>query len=227
MEEHASFERRAVLAPSRARRARLVLLLPVVALVVTAWAGVGGGRSDPATAEVAFPTVVAAPSPTAAEPTPAATRAPRPQVPAHVVGLDVERLGDLRSRPLGRDDVVAVSGWYVATAITNCPRLAAIFRPGALPHVRGDADPLAFCERTGILFDSAPKLDGTNTAGYPAVAVTIAIGVVVPVELEVVGADAREVVVLGRFVQSGEGCEGRAACRRELVVDHVAWTTGA
>jgi hypothetical protein len=48
------------------------------------------------------------------------------------------------------------------------------------------------------------------------------VGVVVPSELEVIGADATEVVVVGRFVETIAG-----GCAPELVVDRVAWALGA
>ena len=50
MGERAGFETRAVLVPRRGRLARLALLLPVVALVATAWLGVSGARPDELTA---------------------------------------------------------------------------------------------------------------------------------------------------------------------------------
>jgi hypothetical protein len=178
----------------------------VVALVATAWVGVSGARSDQVTAEIANATAVPAPS-------------LRPQHPAQVVGLDVQRLDDVQGRSLRRDEVIAVAGWYVATAITDCPRLAALYRQGSLPEVRGDADELAFCERSGVLYASQSK-----SAGLPGVDVKLVVGVVVPPELEVIGADATEVVVVGRFVEPGDGCRVPYGCRRELVVDHVAWT---
>jgi hypothetical protein len=131
--------------------------------------------------------------------------------------------------------VLALSGWYVATAINDCPRLAAIFREGSLPEMRHDLDPLAFCERTGVLYasepDADPKLryrfeDSRASAGISLVATSLVVGVVVPRELEVIGADPREVVVLARFVQPGAACRAPYGCRRELAVDYLAWTAG-
>jgi hypothetical protein len=200
MEERASFEARAVLGPRRARLARLTLLLPAVALVAITWAGLSGPRSDQATADITDPTASAA-APTA-----------RPQPPAQVVGLPVQRLDDIQPLGLGRDQVIAVAGWYVATAVTDCPPLAAIYRKGSLPEVRGDADSWAFCDRSGVLYASQPSLDEPPDRGDSAVAVALVIGVVVPPELEIIGAESTEVVVVGHFVD------------RELVVDHVAWT---
>jgi hypothetical protein len=238
MDEQASFEARAVLAPRRARLARLALLLPAVALVATAWAGVNGAPSDQATAEISGPTAVAAPSLTVEGSTPGvAPGVGRQQYPAQVIGLDVQRLDDVLPRGLGRDEVIAVAGWYVATAITDCPRLVVIRRQGSLPEVRRDFDELAFCDRSGVLYASRPDLDErlprnnlednrSKNAGLPAVAVTLVVGVVVPRELEMIGAESTEVVVVGRFIESGDRCRDLAGCRRELVVDHVAWTPG-
>jgi len=48
----------------------------------------------------------------------------------------------------------AVAGWYVATDIVDCPPRAAIERTGSLLEIRGDADALAFCERSGVLYAS-------------------------------------------------------------------------
>jgi hypothetical protein len=234
MGEQAGFEARAVLAPRRPRVTRLALLLPAVALVATAWAGASGTRPNEGIADFSEPTA-AGPSITVDGSTAAvAPEARRPEFPAQVVGLDVQRLDHLEPAALGRDDVVAVAGWYVATAITDCPPLAALYRRGSLPEVRGDADEWAFCERSGLLYASRPELqdrmattnpedNGPRDAGLQAVAVTLVVGVVVPRELEMIGAAATPVVVVGRFVNSGEGCLAPADCRRDLVVDHLAW----
>jgi hypothetical protein len=148
--------------------------------------------------------------------------------------MRVQRLDDVQHRRLGRDEVVAISGWYVATAITDCPRLAARFRTTALPNARDDADEWAFCDRSGVLYASAsdvdrrkpattPEPDRSDGPGPASVAVTLVVGVVVPPELELIGGDATEVVVVGRFVDSA-GCRNLVRCPRELVADHVAWT---
>jgi hypothetical protein len=153
---------------------------------------------------------------------------PRPQPPGRVLGIEVRRLDDVEPGGLGRNDIVAVSGWYVPTAIDNCPPIAAIYRDGALPYVRGDADELAFCERSGVLYATQPDRDGRlQHAGLSAVPVSMVIGVIAPLELERIGSDMTEVVIIGRFVPSGDGCGTSAGCRRELVIDHVAWTPGA
>lgn len=217
MDEQASFEARAVLGPKRARVARLALLLPVVALVAIAWAGLSGDRSHPATADVPVPTTVAVPTPTLPVEAP---------YPTEVIGLAVQRLEDVQPGGLGRDDVVALAGWYVPTSITDCPPLAAIYRDGSLPDVRGDADSWAFCVREGVLYPSRPGPDMHEEAGLPGVTVKVVVGVIVPPELEAVGTDATQVVVIGRFVEFVYGCSLPAGCARELVVDHVAWTPG-
>ena len=223
MSEPTSFEARAVIAPRRPRQARLALLVPAIALVSFAWAGWSGARSDQATAErsqAAFP----ARSSTAGPSEPAV-------VPVLAVGLHVQRLDqvDTESAALEKDVAIAVSGWYVATAITDCPPLAAIYRLGALPYFRGDTDKAAYCVRHGVLYVAEPDIRDSSSrgSGLLAVPVTIAVGVIAPLEIEQIGAAATQVVVVGQFVQSGARCELAADCARELVVDHVAWTPGA
>ncbi|HEY8239450.1 MAG TPA: hypothetical protein VIF63_08445 [Candidatus Limnocylindrales bacterium] len=222
MDESASFETRAVLAPRRARVARLALLVPVVALVAIAWAGLNGPSSDS--------TAAASPGPNTPQPTtvsvPAVVPAPPVEAayPAKVVGIDVQKLGDLQLGGIGFDEIVAIAGWYVPTAITDCPALAAIYRDGALPYLRGDRDKLAFCVRSGVLYPSRPDLANVAATG---VAVTVVVGVVMPLELEIVDAQATQVVVLGRFSKSSDGCRVGIGCSRELLVDHVGWTPGA
>jgi hypothetical protein len=230
MDENADFEARPVLAQRRARRSRLALVIPVVALVAVAWAGSNGARERGATAPTPNPAAIAAGSQPAERPTTAAvTPGPQLERPTTVVGLDVHRLDEVQPRSLGRDDVVAIVGWYVAKAITDCPPLAAIYRDGSLPDVRGDADTAAFCQRTGVLYASPPDVQDSwsGSGGLGVIGASIVIGVVVPPELEAIGADATEVVVLGRFVPTGDGCGGAGDCATELVVDHVAWALGA
>jgi hypothetical protein len=235
MDEQASFEPRSVLGKRRAGWGSLAIVVPALALVATIWAGVSGARSDEGAANVPETVAVAAPSIDDAAFSP--TVASRPRYPARVIGLDVQRLDEVQARGLGRDAPIAVSGWYVATAITDCPRLVVIRRLGSLPEVRRDFDELAFCDRSGVLYASRPDLDErlprnnlednrSKNAGLPAVAVTLVIGVVVPRELEMVGATATPVVVVGRFVPSGDGCRVEAGCAHELVVDHLAWANG-
>ena len=227
MEEQASFAPRTVLERRRARWNRLAIVVPAVALVGLAWAGLSGTRSDHAIGEASAGDV----TPTSIDaPTPAVALAPRTaRYPARVIGLQVQTLDVLQAQRLDRDTPIAVAGWYTTTAITDCPPLAAIYRAAALPEVRGDADEAAFCDRSGVLYASRPQLDGGLPAddladnrpwelGLPAVAVTLVIGVVVPQELEIIGADPTPVVVVGRFVESGDA--------RELVVDYLGWAAG-
>ena len=235
MDEQASFATRSVLGRRRAGWNSLAIVVPALVLVATVWAGISGARSDEGEANVPDTVAVAAASSGVAASSPAA--APGPRYPAQVVGLDVRRLHDVKPRGLCRDEVIAVAGWYVATAITDCPRVVVIRRQGSLPVVRRDFDQLAFCDRSGVLYASRPDLDEriprnnlednrAKNAGLPAVAVTLVIGVVVPRELETIGTVATPVVVVGRFVASSEGCRVVPVCAPELAVDHVAWASG-
>jgi hypothetical protein len=231
MDEEATFEARAVLAPRRTRLTRVALVVPVVVLVAIVGAGVMGGRSHHLTAEISN-------RPVAMHPTQAVDE-PVGEIPTQVLGLDVHRLDDVHPQELGRDDIVVLSGWYVATAITNCPPLPAIYRDGALPYLRGDADTLVFCERSGVLYASRPDVDPrlptnnlnddnrSNNGGLPSVAATLIVGIIVPQELELIRDVATEVVVIGRFVGFGGGCRVTTDSCDELLVDHVAWTPGA
>ena len=195
--------------------ARLALLLPAIASVAIVWVGSSGAPPNRATADVPVPTAAAS------------FRAPETPYPERVLGLVVHELGDVVSKGPSRDEVFAVAGWYVATALTDCPAVAIVYRDGALPEIRPDADRLAYCDRSGVLYGARPDADLRENSGLSAISVTVALGVLVPSELELPGADAREVVVLGHFVESTDGCALSAGCSRELVVDHLAWTPGA
>jgi hypothetical protein len=236
MDEQARFEARAVLAPKRARSTRLVVLVPAVALIATAWAGLSGAPTDQSAAGVeasgATQPGIAAAQPSA----PAAERPADPQLPGRVLGLEVTPLGHVEPRQLDRDDVVALSGWYVATAVTSCPPLAEIYWEASLPDVRA-ADWREFCNRSGVLFASQPHLTGnqptgsfeatqSGNAGVSVVTAWLAIGIVAPPELEVVDLDSTAVVVVGRFVESSDACPVVQGCPRELMIDQVAWAAG-
>ena len=235
MDEQARFEARAVLTPRRGRWNRLAVAVPALALVAIAWAGVTGTRSASDVAQATDAVVVAAPS--IAVPSPAIALHQLAGYPTRVVGLPVERLDEVQAQSFGRDTPVAVAGWYVATEITGCPPLAALYREGSLPEVRGDADSWAFCQRSGTLYGSRPDVEQhvpihnpagshSESAELSAVWVTMVIGVVVPRELEAIGTAATPVVLVGRFVESDAACSAPAGCGRQLVVDHVAWAAG-
>ena len=227
MEEQATFEARAVLGPKRARRTRFALLVPALALVAIAWAGVSGARPNQSTAEAPDPTVEAAPRLNATVPTSTAPAVPGRPRPAEVFGLDVQRLDDVQPGAFDRDDILVLTGWYVPKTITDCPQLAAIYRDGALPDVRGDTDVLAFCVRSGVLYTSHPDLREDRFTEGRAVPATFVIGVQAPMEIETIGALPREVVFIARFVEGLPGCSAMAGCRPELLIDHVVWTAGA
>jgi hypothetical protein len=225
MDEQTAFEPRAVLAPRRRRLTRLVPLVPVVALVAIVLAGLAGMRHEPPAVALVEP-----PAPATAAPAAAATP-PEPQFPAEALGFDVVGLGDVRLAPLTRDDVIAIAGWYVPLAITGCPP-ESLVSSVASATVHPGFDPSAYCQRSGVLYATEPTLNGRATGrragatgdGLSSVSATIVKGVVLPADLEVAGADARPVVILGRFVESSTACMLLGACPSELIVDYVAWT---
>lgn len=222
------FEARAVLTPRRRRLSRALLLVPAVVLVALAVAGIAGPHPREPSANL--------PAPTGA--TVSIAPRPVPQRPATALGLAVHWVDELRPLETDPAQELAVAGWYTTTAITGCPALAAIYRDGALPYLRGDADKLAFCVRSGVLYaaepipgvpapTSAPREGPAADPTMSVLAVTVAIGVVMPPEIEVVGADSMEVVVLGRFVPRQAGCLFLRGCGRDFIVDHIAWTPAA
>jgi hypothetical protein len=227
MGEPTKFEAHAVLGPRRARRSRLALLLPIVALIAIVWAGATGHRPDADTAVVPDATPIVATSATletAAVGDQFGGRAP--QVPEVALGLPVHGLDTIQPEKLRPDDVVAIRGWYVAMEITDCPPLDAIYKDGALPFLNGLTDQQAYCVRTGILYASEPNVEHARSTlpGPTVIPVKVATGVVMPAQLEVIQPGATEVVVLGQFVESA-GCRTKVGCP-ELVVDHVAWAPG-
>lgn len=190
------------------------MLVPLAALVVTAWAGLSGPRPD-GTAELPAPTSAAVQHSQSPE-------AQQPQYPPRVLGLEVHRLEDVRLALLTRDDVVAIAGLYVPLAITDCPP-GVVDDQGAAPSVRPGFDPWAYCERSGVLYASNANLRGGPGDGLSSVAASLVTGVVLPSTLEVVGADPTPVVVLGRFVETSTACMLLGACPSELIVDYLAW----
>jgi hypothetical protein len=226
MDDRSGFEARAVIAPRRRRLARATLLVPVVALVAIVWVGVSGARPDDPTAVIPLPTIPASPA-----------RPSEAPFPGQVLGFDVQRLDTVQIQVLGLDSVVAVAGWYAPMLIADCPPLAALYVPGPDPNIRGAVDSYAFCARSGVFYASRPEpyapvvIDGTEgigsrSAGLESIGASMIEGVVATRELEAVGGDAAQVVVLGHFVYSGNACGTAAACRA-LLIDHVAWTPGA
>jgi hypothetical protein len=226
MDDGSGYEARAVIAPRRSRLARATLLVPVVALVAIVWVGVSGARPDHPTAVVPLPTIAASP----ARP----TEAP---FPAQVLGFAVQPLDTIQIQGLGLDSVVAVAGWYAPMAIADCPPLAALYKAGPSTNGNPFVDAYAYCARSGVFYASRPEPDapvvidstegiGSRSAGLESVAASMVEGVVATQELNAVGGNAAEVVVLGRFVYSGSACGTAAACRA-LLIDYVAWTPGA
>jgi len=193
---------------------------------------VSGGRPDHQTAAGPLWTVFA---PSAVAPGP--SEAPEAAFPAQVLGFAVQPLDTVQIQLLGLNTVVAVAGWYTPMGLTNCPPQASAYSAGPFPNGHGFVDPYAYCVRSGVLSASRPERDapvvidstegvGSRSAGLDSVDASMVLGVVAPDELNAVGGDPAQVVVLGRFVYSGDAC-GTAAVCRALLIDYVAWTPGA
>jgi hypothetical protein len=226
MDDRSGFEARAVIAPRRRRLARATLLVPALALVGIVLIGVNGARPDHSSAVVPPPTIAAMPR----------ARPSEPPFPAEVLGFAVQPLDSIQIQGLALDTVVAVAGWYAPQLVANCPPQAAQYRVGPSPDSNPFVDPFAYCSRSGVFYASRPDPDapvvidsnegvGSRSAGLESVATSMVEGVVATTELNAVGGDAAEVVVLGRFVDTGDACGTGAACRA-LLIDYVAWTPG-
>ena len=236
MDEQTEFEARAVLSRKRTRWSRFAILVPALALVATAWAGLSGRseRNDAGASQAAAATSDTSPN---APPSLTAARPPKQQPPGEVLGLDVRALDEVDPDGFERDEVIALAGWYLATAITDCPPLAAVFRETNGPEAESYVDSWRFCERSGVLFASRPEFSGgqpandfqenrSKNSGLPAINVSVDERVVMPAQLEVIGGEATAVVVLGRFVEPNDRCHWPLDCPHELVVDHIAWSGG-
>jgi len=224
MHEPSAFEIRPVLAPRRARRNRLAVLLPLIALAGIAVVGLTGTRSNPTTADLPAATQLESTSPSS----PTASEAP---YPTQALGLTVHRLDDVQLARLNRGDVVAIEGWYLPLATTNCPA-GVPSQQSPPPRILPGFDPWAYCERSGVLYAVSPGPDGQLVApsatdhegtGPEAVSASLLHGVRLPASLEAVHPRAMEVVVLGHFVETSSACMLLGACPSELVVDYLAW----
>jgi hypothetical protein len=238
MDEQASFETKAVLTRRRARWNRLLVVVPVLAFGLTAWAGVSGPRSDgdqaaderATAAHAASTALVAIPSLAQDQPT-------GPGFPSQVLGLAVRPLDDIPPQGDRGDAAIAVAGWYVATAMTACPSDSDIVRPGAIADLGVDADPRTFCARVGVLYATRPEADDGSpandakdgagpTAALASVQATLTPGMVVPAELETVANPATPVVFIGRLVDGSAVCYEPWGCPAALLVDRVVWAAG-
>ncbi len=228
MHEPTAFETRPVLGPGRARRNRFAVLVPLIALGAIAAIGLTGSRSNPTTADLPSATTWQSATPSSA----AASEAP---YPTEALGLAVHPLDDLQLARLNRDDVVAIEGWYLPLATTNCPA-GVPSQQSPPPEIQPGFDPWAYCERSGVLYAASPGVDGRllpatspdhGGIGPEAVSASLLHGVRLPAALETTHPVAMQVVLLGHFVESSSACMLLGACPSELVVDYLAWSPDA
>lgn len=206
------------------------MLVPLVALTAIALVGLTGTpASGPRTAILPISTPS---TPAVSPPVPEPLAAP---YPAQALGLAVHRLDDVQLARLNRDDVVAIEGWYLPLATTDCPA-GVPSQQSPPPDILPGFDPWAYCERSGVLYAAQPGLNGrlvvptgATDAGNGPVAVSASLlhGVRLPVALEAVHPQPMEVVVLGHFVETSSACMLLGACPSQLVVDYLAWAPDA
>jgi hypothetical protein len=233
MDEQASFEPRAVLAPRRAGWSRLAVLVPAIGLVGAVWFGTSGPQSDSPTpsgddkrvahesqAEVAIEQVP--------------QRAPE-AYPTTVLGIEVRTLADLDQVGVHDRPVIAVAGWYVAWPSLGCPTSSGVDQPGLVAELGVDADIRTFCDRSGVLVPTPNPAGSTNVGGAndhpygsgaaPALPVFLTPGAVVPPEVAAPDAAPTEVILVGRLEEPGQRTF-QATTARRLVVDRVVWADG-
>ena len=225
MDEQASFEPRAVLAPRRAGWNRVAIAVPVMALIGAIWGGLSGPNSAATTADTHHEVTVAGPS-DALQPTQASR--PVAAYPSRVLGIEVRTLADLDSSSVDGDVMVAVAGWYVARPMLGCPASSGIDLPDFVAELGVDADVCSFWDRSGLLVATPNPAGSGNVGGandHPyglqatlAVPVVLTPGVVVPPVLSDSGTVTALVILVGRLREPGSG--------RELVVDRVVWAAG-
>lgn len=226
MDEQASFEPQAVLAPRRAGWNRLAVVVPVVALVGAVWIGTSGPHREASTPDQRDPmAVVKASSAVDADARTPALAPPVPIYPTTVLGLPVRSLADVDSSATADDQVVAIAGWYLAHPVLGCPRSTAVELPG-VAELGVDTDLRTFCDRSGVLVATLSPAGSMNIGGandHPygsgaasALPVSVTPGAVLPDYLLDPGATLSRVVMVGRLLTS----------EHEMVVDRVVWAAG-
>jgi len=231
MDEQASFEPRAVLAPRRAGWNRLAVLVPAVALIGAVWLGTSGPQSDSPTPSGDDKAVARESGTDAIEQVP--QRAPE-AYPATVLGIEVRTLANLEQADVGDRLVIAVAGWYVAWPSLGCPTSSGI-EPGFVAELGVNADIATFCDRSGVLVSTPNPAGSTNVGGAndhpygsataPALPVLLTPGVVVPPEVALPYVAPSEVILIGRLEDPGQRTF-QATTARQLVVDRVVWADG-
>ncbi|HJP87785.1 MAG TPA: hypothetical protein VJ850_01975 [Candidatus Limnocylindrales bacterium] len=222
MDEHATFETQAVLAPRRRRNDALAALVAGVAVALLVGAGVLGGL-DSKVAPPPAASEAAAGAPSAADvATPSPTAEPQPAYPADVFGLQVWSAAYVSRYGMAYfGGSIAVAGWYAAQPGTGCPTPRIGEDPALAQEFGVAADSNTFCRRAGALF-TAPMFDENVTP----IDVTLRPGVAAPYQLKD-GGVVTPVVFIGKLAMSGPECHAPDTCPRQLVVDQVAWAAGA
>ncbi|HET7181743.1 MAG TPA: hypothetical protein VFI15_05870, partial [Candidatus Limnocylindrales bacterium] len=184
MDERATFEPQAVLAPRRRRRDLIGIAIAGSVVVGTVLVGIAGAslqeprRPDaPSTAPVALDVDgSAAPRPS---PPSNALAAPLPRYPSEVLGLQVWSAAYVsRYVSAAATGPIAVSGWFDAQPFAGCPIPVDGGDPALGEEFGVAADADAFCDRAGALF-TAPLYGEMATP----LAVALTPGVTAPPEL--------------------------------------------
>jgi len=218
LDEHASFEPQAVLAPRRRRGNLVAVALAAVALASVVLAGIAGSSSKVPPASTAPLVAVASPAATPAAPRP--TSVPLPRYPTSVLGLPVWSAAYTAKYLSFENGPVAVAGWFAVSPDSDCPTPRAAEDPALAEEFGVAADPDTFCERSGELF-TAPAY----AEHLAPMRVVLRPGVPLPYQLKDREAVTAAVFV-GRIVADASPCAPAGGCPAELLVDRVVWADG-
>ena len=227
MDEHASFEPQAVLTQRRRRTNMVGLAVGALAVAATIGAGILGASIPPATPATATGGPNAVDLAAVASPTPGESLAnfhpySLPRYPSTVLGLQVWTAAYVAKFGIEYySGTIAVSGWYAPKHGSGCRVRRVDEDPGIAQEFGVAADADTFCERTGELF-TAPMYGEVTTP----ISVELRPGVAAPYVLKD-EAILTPVVVVGRLTRSGLACQASDACPVVLLVDNVAWASGA
>jgi hypothetical protein len=220
MDEHASFEPQAVLAPRRRRGSLAGVVVATLALVGTIAAGVAGTAGNRPAPTHAAPFLEAIASPAVTEEPAAVTSAPLPRFPGRVLGLQVWSAAYVSTYGLNYfGGTFAVAGWYSPQPRTDCPTDEPA-DPGLEDEFGVATDTATFCRRGGSLF-TAPMFD----EHVAPITIELRPGAAVPAYLNDTGV-VTSVVFIGTLRNPGMLCHTPNACQLTMVVDRVTWAAG-
>jgi hypothetical protein len=224
MDERATFEPQAVLAPRRRRRNLIGVAVAASVVVGTVLAGIAGpALHPPSRPEAPSAAPVALDGSPAPRPSPPsnALAAPLPRYPSEVLGLQVWSAAYVSRYAATAEGPIAVAGWFAPAPGASCPTPPDAGDPALAAEFGVATDPATFCDRSGDLF-TAPLYGEMAT---PLTA-ELTPGATTPIELRDETL-VTPVVLVGRMGQprTVRFCQD-GGCPPVFLVDRVAWAGG-